>query len=129
MKGAYVGVGGFTAGLMEGVIEDNLGTGDLVTAGVELGIGLGASVGVDEVFDDPDSLPNDFVEYAGYGVQGNAWSNMAEFVQTGSVTQTGSNTHTVSVRSDGGLQTGQSSGVREVGSSTNEEVPFAADVA
>ncbi len=131
MKGAYVGVGGFLGGLAEGAIEDHLNTGDLVTAGVELGIGLGASVGVDEFFEDPDSLPNDFVEYAGYGMQGNAWSNMAEFVQTGEL----AGTNTVTVRSDGsGTSTGKSARVVDVSTSESttsptEERPFAAEVA
>jgi hypothetical protein len=116
MKGLYVGVGAFGAGFVENLVEDNLGTGNLATSAVQLGIGVGASVGVDMVFDNPRSLPNEAVEFAGYGVQGAAWSNMAEVVQTGELA---GNRSTVNMTTDGGSQTGQRAEVVELDTGTS----------
>lgn len=82
-KGAYVGAGAFGASFVEALIEDNAPVGDFGTAFGQLAVGLGISVGSDEIFTAPQSVPNDLVEYAGYGVQGAAWSNLATSVQTG----------------------------------------------
>jgi hypothetical protein len=118
LKGVYVGVGAFSASFVENLIEDNLGTGDIATAGIQMGVGLGASVGVGMVFDDPDSLPNDLVEFAGYGVQGAAFSNLAGAIQTGQ--SVGNSTVSVRARQPTG---GGSSGT------TSSETPFQADIA
>lgn len=83
MRGVYVGVGSFAASTAEGLIEENLGTGDMATAAAQATLGLGISVGADTVFSTPSSLPNDFVEYAGYGMQGAAFANLGRSFQTG----------------------------------------------
>jgi hypothetical protein len=83
MRGVYVGVGSFAASTAEGLIEENLGTGDVATSLAQAGLGLGLSVGADTVFSSPSSLPNDAVEFAGYGMQGAGFSNLGRSFQTG----------------------------------------------
>jgi hypothetical protein len=110
LKGAFVGLGSFAGSLVEPVIEDNLPGGSMATTVAQGALGAGLSIGVDQVFDNPRSLPNDAVEFVGYGMQGNAWSNLAETVQTGQL----AGSQTVRVSSDGGTsQTGQTVQVRE----------------
>lgn len=83
LKGAYVGVGSFASSFVGQAIEDNTPLGDIETAVAQAALGAGMSVGVDEVFDDPSSMPNDAVEFAGYGLQGAAWSQVAEDLMAG----------------------------------------------
>lgn len=86
MRGAFVGAGSFASSFAATFIEENLGLADIGAAGGQVATGLALSVGVDEVFTNPDSVPNDAVEYFGYGVQGGGFSNLAESVQTGAQT-------------------------------------------
>lgn len=104
MRGLFVGIGAFGSSFVGSFVEGQLGTGDVGTSAAQVAVGLGVSVGSDEVFGNTDALPNDFMEFAGYGVQGAGWSNLGTAVQTGA--NTGASTVRVSSGSSGG-QTGQ----------------------
>lgn len=86
LRGAYVGAGSFAASFAGGFIEEFVPGGDIATGAGQVALGLGISVGVDEVFDNPDSMPNDAVEFMGYGVQGAGFANLGEFLQAGAQT-------------------------------------------
>lgn len=111
LKGAYVGVGSFVSSYTATTIEEQLGLGDIGASAGQVVTGLGISVGVDEVFDDPNSMPNDAVEYAGYGIQGAGFSNLAESIRAGSNTgadvvrvERKGSTQTAQTVTDGGTQ-------------------------
>lgn len=86
MRGAFVGLGSFTSSFAGSFIEEYAPGGDLATGAGQVAIGLGVSVGVDEVLDSRNSLPNEAVEFAGYGIQGAGWANLGESIQTGAQT-------------------------------------------
>lgn len=113
----YVGVGSFAASTAEGVIEEQFDTGDVATSLAQAGLGLGVSVGADTVFSSPDSVPNDFVEFAGYGMQGAAFSNLGRSIQSGQ--RLG---RTVRVTTEG------DSGNAQRGSRRSEAAQFSLDV-
>lgn len=130
LRGAYVGAGSFASNFTATFIEENIGLGDMGTSIAQVGTGLTLSVGVDEVFGSPDSMPNDVVEFAGYGIQGAGWADLADSVQTGR----NLSGNTVSVQSAGGRQTAQNVRVvdteeQETNEGTTTQAPFAADVA
>lgn len=102
MRGAFVGAGSFASSFAGGFIEQYAPGGDITTGAGQVAIGLGISVGVDEVFDRPDSVPNEAVEFVGYGVQGAGFANLGESIQTGA--QTG---RVVNVQSRSGNQSNQ----------------------
>lgn len=83
LKGAYVGVGSFVSGMAGSVVEDSLGTGDLGTSAGQVVIGTAVSVGADEVFGNRNSIPNDLMEFAGYGISGAGFANLGSAIQTG----------------------------------------------
>lgn len=115
MKGAFVGVGSFLSSFTATLIEDKLGLGDVGAAGGQVVTGLAVSAGVDQVFTNPDSMPNDAVEFVGYGIQGAGFSNLAESIQTGA--QTG---QVVSVSANGNQQREQSSNQSAQASSSTD---------
>ncbi len=83
MRGAFVGAGSFASSFAGSFIEQYAPGGDITTGAGQVALGLGISVGVDEVFDKPQSLPNEAAEFVGYGVQGAGFANLGETVQTG----------------------------------------------
>lgn len=111
MKGAFVGIGSFVSTFAENAIEKHLFDSDIAVGVAQLGVGAGVSLGADMVFDQPDAVPNNAVEFAGYGIQGSAWSNLADSLQTGAPMGSG-RTVTVRQASSGGetetTSTGQS---------------------
>lgn len=128
LKGAYVGVGSFASNFTASFIEDNLPVGDMGTSAVQVGTGLALSVGVDEVFENPRSAPNDLVEFAGYGIQGAGFADLADSIQAGNGSETG---QMVSVeRRSPSQQAGQRvRTVTQEDTETESPADFAADVA
>jgi len=116
LRGAYVGAGSFVAGTAEGMIEERFDTGDIGTSLGQVAIGLGGSIAVDTVFDNPDSIPNDMVEYAGYGIQGAGFANLGRAIQTGG--HAGSNV----------VRVERESGMDQTGAEPEQEQDFMADV-
>jgi len=102
MRGAFVGAGSFASSFAGGFIEQYAPGGDITTGAGQVALGLGISVGVDEVFTSPDSVPNEAVEFVGYGIQGAGFSNLGESLQAGA--QTG---RVVSVQQGGSAPSGQ----------------------
>lgn len=86
MRGAFVGVGSFASSFAGGFIEQYAPGGDITTGAGQVALGLGISVGVDEVFSSPNSVPNEAVEFVGYGVQGAGFSNLGEHFTAGAQT-------------------------------------------
>lgn len=86
MRGAFVGIGSFASSYTGSFIEQYAPGGDLTTGLGQIGLGLGVSVGVDEVLTDTDSIQNDAVEFIGYGVQGAGVANLGEYLQSGAQT-------------------------------------------
>ena len=86
MRGAFVGAGSFASSFAGSFIEQYAPGGDITTGAGQVALGLGISVGVDEVFTQPDSVPNEAVEFVGYGVQGAGFANLGESIQTGAQT-------------------------------------------
>jgi hypothetical protein len=125
LRGAYAGAGAFAAGLVEGQIESNLPVGDLGTAAGQAALGLGMSVGVDMVFDNPQAMPNDAIEYAGYGMQAAGFANIARGVQTGAYG--GSDTVHVSATRQSGQQATTSAGGPSASNTESQE--FSVDMA
>lgn len=82
IRGAYVGLGSFASGFVGNKIAgqtDNqtaIGMGQVIVGGA-------LSVGSDEVFDSPRSVPNDMLEYVGYGIQGSGWDEVGESLELG----------------------------------------------
>lgn len=96
-RGAFVGVGAFAGRFAENFIEDNTGVADMGVLAGELVIGAGLSLGADSAFNPRrQAMLNDAVEFVGYGMQGNAWSNLADAIQTGARTD-----QVVTVRAQG----------------------------
>lgn len=86
MRGAFVGAGSFASAFAGSFIEQYAPGGDLTTGAGQVALGLGISVGVDEVFTQPESMPNEAVEFVGYGVQGSGFANLGEALRPGSQT-------------------------------------------
>lgn len=86
MRGAFVGAGSFASSFAGSFIEQYAPGGDIATGAGQVALGLGVSVGVDEVFDNPESVPNEAIEFVGYGVQGAGFANLGESLQTGAQT-------------------------------------------
>jgi hypothetical protein len=86
MRGAFVGAGSFASSFAGSFIEQYAPGGDITTGAGQVALGLGISVGVDEVFTQPDSVPNEAVEFVGYGVQGAGFANLGESIQAGAQT-------------------------------------------
>jgi len=86
MRGAFVGAGSFASSFAGGFIEQYAPGGDITTGAGQVALGLGISVGVDEVFTSPNSVPNEAVEFVGYGIQGAGFSNLGESLQAGAQT-------------------------------------------
>lgn len=86
-KALFVGAGAFGSAFLSDLVEDFLGFGGLVNDVSLIAIGTGASVYADEAFPALDALPNNAVEFAGYGVAGEGFSSLGESlsdrVQTG----------------------------------------------
>lgn len=79
-NGLFVGLGTFGSTFVGNAMDGFMPGGDLGTAAGQLAAGAGISVAADEYIEDRSSVPNDVVEYAGYGVQGAAWAEMADAV-------------------------------------------------
>jgi hypothetical protein len=77
-NGLFVGLGTFGSTFVGNAMDGFMPGGDLGTAAGQLAAGAGISVAADEYIEDRSSVPNDVVEYAGYGVQGAAWAEMAD---------------------------------------------------
>lgn len=125
LKGVFVGAGSFASTYIENIIQDNLFDNNIAMGMSELAIGAGTSVGVEMVFDEPEALPNNMVEYAGYGLQASAWNSLADAIQTGEL----AGNRTVSVDADGGHQTAEPVEVTRVEEQVEENRPFQAEVA
>jgi hypothetical protein len=125
VKGAFVGAGSFASTYIENIIQDNLFDNNIAMGMSELAIGAGTSVGVELVFDEPEALPNNMAEYAGYGIQASAWNSLADAIQTGEL----AGSRTVSVNTDGGQQTSEPVEVTRVEEDAEEGRPFSAEVA
>lgn len=111
LRGAMVGAGAFAGRFAENFIQSNTDVGDMGVLAGELAIGAGLSLGADMAFNPRrQEMLNDAVEFVGYGMQGNAWSNLADQIQTGRTV----GSQSVRVTSDGGTtQTGQDVTVTE----------------
>lgn len=124
MRGAFVGAGSFVSSTAGGLIEEHLNLGDMGTAAGQVVVGAGVSVGADEVFEEPESIPNEFLEFAGYGIQGAGFANLGEALaaQTGASPSSG---EVVKISTDSGSssQTGSESRTQP------KEEKFLADVA
>jgi len=106
-RGAYTGAGAVVSGGIGNFLGDQLDSQRAVAAG-EVAAGAAISVGADYAFPDRQSMTNEAMEFAGYGVQAVGWDELAESMNLGMGTQTGANV--VSVRSraqDSATQTGQ----------------------
>lgn len=90
-RGMFVGLGTFGSTFVGNAVADFTPGGDLGTAAGELATGAGVSVAADEFVPEDGAIPNDAVEFAGYGIQGAAWAELADAVQadstSGSVTE------------------------------------------
>lgn len=114
MRGAYVGAGSFIASTAGGLMEEHLGLEDLGVSAGQVLAGAGISIGVDEVFTDPDSLPNEAVEFVGYGVEGAGFANLGEALATeGTGARAGDEVVTISADSGSNGQTGAEAETRE----------------
>lgn len=126
MRGAFVGAGSFVSSTAGGLIEEHLNLGDMGTAAGQVVVGAGVSVGADEVFEEPESIPNEFLEFAGYGIQGAGFANLGEALaaQTGA-SPSRSSGEVVKISTDSGSssQTGSESRTQP------KEEKFLADVA
>ena len=97
LKGLFTGFGAVASGSIGNLLEGQTGNGTLIGAG-EVAIGAAVSVGVDQVFDSPDSIPNDAIEHVGYGIQAVGWDEIAESMNWGLGQQTGA--EVINVRSN-----------------------------
>lgn len=87
-RGLYVGVGVVASGATGNFIEGQLSsegetfkeTSMTVGAG-QVAAGLGASVFADEIFSDVGEMPNDAVEFAGYGIMGSGVDEIVDAAQ------------------------------------------------
>lgn len=82
LKGAYVGVGAFASEFVGSALEGQLGTSGFWTDAGLLGVGLGVSMS-DQFVNLGNPMVNQFVEYAGYGVEGAAFSDAARALNIG----------------------------------------------
>lgn len=94
LRGAYVGAGSFASSFAGNLMSEHLPISDMGVSAGKVALGVGVSIGAEEVIGDDDSIPNEAAEFAGYGVQGAGFAELANTLQTGA--DTGS---TVSVRS------------------------------
>jgi hypothetical protein len=123
MRGAFVGGGSFLASTAGGLMEEHLGLGDIGTSAGQVVAGAGVSIGVDQVFQDPESLPNEAVEFIGYGVEGAGFANLGEALTTdGTGARSDGEVVRISTDSDG-------SPARQEEEASAQEEDFLADVA
>lgn len=87
LRGAYTGVGAVVSGSIGNVLSNQINNEMAVAVG-EIAVGAGVSVGADEVFSERESIPNEFLEFAGYGVQAVGWDELAESANLGAMTDT-----------------------------------------
>lgn len=97
LKGAYTGVGAILSGSIGNLLEQQTDNGMAIGAG-EVVLGGALSIGVDQVFDNPESLPNDAIEHIGYGIQSVGWDEIVESTAFGQSQQTGA--EVINVRSN-----------------------------
>lgn len=121
-NGFFVGMGTFGSTFVGNFLDDQLPGGDIGVGVGQLAVGAGMSVAADEFIDNRSSIPNDVVEFSGYGVQGAAWAELADAVTSGQ-TSGGVTEVEVSDVSD----TGSSPDV-DRGGQVREEEDFLADV-
>lgn len=121
MRGAFVGAGSFLASTAGGLMEEHLNFGDLGTSAGQVVAGAGISIGVDQVFTDPDSVPNEAVEFVGYGIEGAGFANLGEALSA----QTGARADGEVVR----ISTDSGSTPARQEASPEQEEDFLADVA
>lgn len=86
MRGAFVGVGSFASSFAGGFLEQYVPGGDVTTGAAQVALGLGVSVGADEVFSSRNSIQNDAAEFVGYGIQGAGFANVGESLAPGAQT-------------------------------------------
>lgn len=88
-RGMFTGVGAFASTIVGDQIEQRFGLSNVGVSAATLAVGVGTSVAADEFIDRRSSIPNDVVEFAGYGMQGSAWAELADEISSGSAPQTG----------------------------------------
>jgi len=123
-RGAFTGAGAVVSGGIGNFLSGQLDSNRAVAAG-EVAAGAALSVGADYAFPERNSITNEAMEFAGYGVQAVGWDEMAESMDLGLGQQTGANV--VSVRSraqDSASQTGADTGGMEPG----EEKTFSVEL-
>lgn len=94
LRGAYVGAGSFASSFAGNIMSRHLPFGDMGVSGGKVALGVGVSIGAEEVIGETDSIPNEAAEFAGYGIQGAGFAELANTLQTGANTG-----RTVSVQS------------------------------
>jgi len=88
-RGAYAGAGAFSAGLVKGELSERTDLGEFGLGGAQVAGGLALSVSTDMVFTDLDSVPNDVVEFAGYGMEAAGFADLGSEIANSTTTQTG----------------------------------------
>lgn len=83
LRGLYAGVGGVLSGAVGNFVSGQFPNTNMAVAAANIGVGAGASIGADMVFQDVDSVPNDLIEYAGYGMQAQGWDEVASSFNIG----------------------------------------------
>jgi len=86
-RGAMAGGGAFAAGLVKGELQERTSLGEFGLAGTEIAGGVALSTTSNMVAQRRDSIPNDLLEYGGYGMQAAGFADIGSEVANS--TQTG----------------------------------------
>lgn len=109
-RGGLAGVGAFAAGLAKGELQERTDLGEYGLGGAQVVGGVALSTGADAITDRTDSIPNDALEFGGYGMQAAGFadigSEIANSTQTGARPTSGNDV--VEIRADASSETAQS---------------------
>lgn len=83
LRGVYTGIGAVATGAVGNFLASEIDGSDIVVAGGEVAIGAAVSVGAEEVSGFNSSIPEEPLEFAGYGMQAVGWDEMAEALDIG----------------------------------------------
>lgn len=81
MRGAFTGAGAVVSGSVGNLIAGRVSGSDFVVSAGEIALGASLSVFADELVDDKDSIPNDAIEFFGYGMQAVGWDEAFEALE------------------------------------------------
>lgn len=118
-RNLYVGLGTFGSTFVGNMVEDHVPGGDAGVGVANVVVGTGLSVGSDMVFQNRQSFPNDIVEFAGYGIAGSGWAEIADELRA---SQTGGRAVNVSVGQDIRRRPSRQSQQRQTTDREREEV-------